>query len=43
MFTFNQALPISAVSDGTSNTMMLGERALGKLTICGTELHVLVG
>ncbi len=32
MFTFNNALPISSVTDGTSNTMMFAERANGKIT-----------
>ena len=32
MFTFNLALPISGITDGTSNTIMFGERANGKFT-----------
>jgi prepilin-type processing-associated H-X9-DG protein len=32
MFTINTALPISAITDGTSNTIMLSERANGKFT-----------
>jgi prepilin-type N-terminal cleavage/methylation domain-containing protein/prepilin-type processing-associated H-X9-DG protein len=32
MFVYNFALPISAITDGTSNTMMLSERANGKFT-----------
>ena len=30
MFIFNQALPISGITDGTSNTIMFSERANGK-------------
>ena len=30
MFIFNQALPISSITDGTSNTIMFSERANGK-------------
>ncbi len=32
IFTYNTALPISAITDGTSNTLMFGERANGKFT-----------
>jgi prepilin-type N-terminal cleavage/methylation domain-containing protein/prepilin-type processing-associated H-X9-DG protein len=32
MFVFNTSLPISAITDGTSNTIMFGERANGKAT-----------
>jgi prepilin-type N-terminal cleavage/methylation domain-containing protein/prepilin-type processing-associated H-X9-DG protein len=32
MFVFNRAMPIQTITDGTSNTMMLGERANGKFT-----------
>ncbi len=32
IFTINTALPISSVTDGTSNTLLLGERANGKFT-----------
>ena len=32
IFTFNIALPISGITDGTSNTLMFGERANGKFT-----------
>ena len=32
IFTFNTATPISAITDGTSNTFLLGERANGKFT-----------
>jgi prepilin-type N-terminal cleavage/methylation domain-containing protein/prepilin-type processing-associated H-X9-DG protein len=32
IFTFNTALPISCITDGTSNTLMFGERADGKFT-----------
>jgi hypothetical protein len=32
MFVYNFALPISAITDGTSTTMMFGERANGKFT-----------
>jgi prepilin-type N-terminal cleavage/methylation domain-containing protein/prepilin-type processing-associated H-X9-DG protein len=31
MFIFNQSLPISSITDGTSNTIMFSERANGKL------------
>jgi prepilin-type N-terminal cleavage/methylation domain-containing protein/prepilin-type processing-associated H-X9-DG protein len=31
VFTFNIALPISSITDGTSNTMIFSERANGKL------------
>ncbi|MGP0069028.1 MAG: DUF1559 domain-containing protein [Isosphaeraceae bacterium] len=32
IFTYNAALPVSAITDGTSNTIMFGERANGKFT-----------
>ncbi|HKI20931.1 MAG TPA: DUF1559 domain-containing protein [Isosphaeraceae bacterium] len=32
IFTYNTALPISAITDGTSNTILFGERANGKFT-----------
>jgi prepilin-type N-terminal cleavage/methylation domain-containing protein/prepilin-type processing-associated H-X9-DG protein len=32
IFTINTALPISAITDGTSNTFLFGERAEGKFT-----------
>jgi prepilin-type N-terminal cleavage/methylation domain-containing protein/prepilin-type processing-associated H-X9-DG protein len=32
MFSFNIARPIAVVTDGTSNTIMIGERANGKFT-----------
>jgi prepilin-type N-terminal cleavage/methylation domain-containing protein/prepilin-type processing-associated H-X9-DG protein len=32
IFTFNAARPVSAITDGTSNTIMFGERANGKFT-----------
>ncbi len=32
MFSFNIALPVSSITDGTSNTIMLSERANGKFT-----------
>jgi prepilin-type processing-associated H-X9-DG protein len=32
VFTFNMALPISSITDGTSNTILFSERANGKFT-----------
>jgi prepilin-type processing-associated H-X9-DG protein/prepilin-type N-terminal cleavage/methylation domain-containing protein len=32
IFTYNAALPLSTITDGTSNTLMFGERADGKFT-----------
>lgn len=37
MFTFNIALPISAITDGTSNTIMFSERANGKFTLAAGQ------
>ncbi len=37
VFVFNQALPISAITDGTSNTIMFSERANGKFTAAANQ------
>ena len=37
VFIFNQALPISAITDGTSNTIMFSERANGKFTAAANQ------
>jgi len=39
MFVVNNALPISSITDGTSNTMMFGERADGKFTAADRDYY----
>jgi prepilin-type N-terminal cleavage/methylation domain-containing protein/prepilin-type processing-associated H-X9-DG protein len=37
MFVFNSALPISSITDGTSNTIMFSERANGRFTVAASQ------